>query len=103
MRNGGRTVVLAAAVFGAGLALGLLARRRPGPFDTLFLQHPRDMGESYGRHMETAFDVGARLMGAGAACFVHGLVPGLFTNRASRTIAELHERVIVARRSQPHG
>jgi hypothetical protein len=50
--------------------------------------------------MGVAFGVGGKLLLASAACFVHGLVPALFTKTASNTIERLHSR-IHRRRSGP--
>ena len=69
-------------------------------FEALFTKHPRDVGESYTEHMGVAFGVGGKLLLASAACFVHGLVPALFTRTASNTIETLHSR-IHRRRSRP--
>jgi uncharacterized NAD(P)/FAD-binding protein YdhS len=69
-------------------------------FEALFTKHPRDVGESYTEHMGVAFGVGGKLLLASAACFVHGLVPALFTKTASNTIERLHSR-IHRRRSGP--
>jgi hypothetical protein len=38
-----------------------------------------------------------RLIGAGAACLVHGLVPSLFERTGSRTIKALHDEMVVNR------
>ena len=34
-----------------------------------------------------------RMMGAGAACIVHALVPALFTETAGRTVEGLHAQM----------
>lgn len=56
----------------------------------LFNAHPASVGESYGQHANFAFGVGLRMMGAGFACFIHGLFPFLFVQTASRCIRELN-------------
>ena len=38
--------------------------------------------------------IGATLVGAGAACLVHALVPGWFTQTAGRTVARMHDHMI---------
>jgi hypothetical protein len=67
---------------------GLFARSRG---------HLDDNRLGYFAHMRVAFGIGANLFAAGAACIVHGLVPGLCTDRASRLIrrmaADLDRRV----------
>jgi Family of unknown function (DUF6356) len=45
---------------------------------------------SYPGHLAIAFGIGGRLVLAGLACLCHGLVPGLFTDTASRAIRRLH-------------
>jgi uncharacterized protein YjeT (DUF2065 family) len=51
--------------------------------------HLREAGESYFEHMRFAVGVGLMLVAAGMACIIHGLVPGLCTKTASRTVDEL--------------
>ncbi|MBV9748917.1 MAG: hypothetical protein JO157_08885 [Acetobacteraceae bacterium] len=53
--------------------------------------HLQEARLDYLAHLRRATGFGAALMGAGLACFVHGLIPGLFTNTASRTILRLHK------------
>jgi hypothetical protein len=36
---------------------------------------------------------------AGVACILHGLLPFLFVRTGSRAVAELHERMVINRRS----
>jgi hypothetical protein len=55
---------------------------------------------SYFAHLQRAFRIGGALSSAGAACFVHGLMPGLFTTKATRTIIRLSEEVAAV---PPHG
>ena len=63
-----------------------------------FADHPRELGVGYWTHMRGAVSIGWSLLGAGAACFVHAVVPGVLTNSASRTIDRLHGHM-KARRS----
>lgn len=51
--------------------------------------HLREAGESYFEHLRFAIGVGLMLMAAGAACVVHGILPGFCTKTASRTVDEL--------------
>lgn len=69
-------------------------------FDTLFLQHPRSVGESYFEHLTTALGFAGRLALAAAACFAHALVPAFFPRTASRIVADLHARMFANRRSR---
>ena len=59
-----------------------------------FLAHPQAIGETYGAHLAAAFAIAMRLLGAGAACLVHGFLPILFQERASRTVVSLHEEFV---------
>lgn len=59
-------------------------------FNRLFLDHPRDVGESYGEHFATAAGFGVRMVGGGLACIVHALVPALFVRTASDTVKSLY-------------
>jgi hypothetical protein len=46
-------------------------------------------GEDYFRHLRFATTVGLLAIGAGVACLIHGLIPGMCTGTASRTIRHL--------------
>jgi len=63
-----------------------------------FTEHPASVGESYGEHLGRATCFGLRMMLAGIACLVHGVLPFLFQRTGSRAIAELNERMVVNRR-----
>ena len=60
--------------------------------------HLRAVGESYFQHMRFAATVGSLMVVAGISCILHGLVPGIFTDRASRTIRHLH--AVIEQRSK---
>lgn len=66
-------------------------------WDRLFSEHPRSVGETYLQHMGMAGRFGARMITAGAACLVHGLLPFLFTKTGSRAINELYRRMVTHR------
>jgi len=66
----------------------------------LFKDHPASVGESYLEHMGVAFAFGARLLAAAVACFVHGLLPFLFTKTGSNAVKRLHREMIVGRSAQ---
>ena len=59
----------------------------------LFHDHPRSLGMSWAGHGAGAIAIGARMIGAGVACMVHAVVPGLFTGTAGRTVVDLHEQM----------
>ncbi len=62
-----------------------------------FSAHPASVGESYTEHLVRAVCFGTRMVLAGIACLVHGLLPFLFVRTGSQTIAELNERMIANR------
>ena len=55
--------------------------------------HLAEAGMHYFAHLHRASRIGGALIVAGAACLVHGLLPGLFTTKASRTVIKLHEEI----------
>jgi len=63
-----------------------------------FTKHPASVGESYTEHLFRAAYFGVRMMLAGLACLVHGVLPFLFVRTGSRAIAELNDRMVVNRR-----
>jgi len=63
----------------------------------LFKDHLTSVGESYFEHMASAFSFAARLLAAAFACFVHGLLPFLFTKTGSSAVKRLHEEMIAGR------
>ena len=62
-----------------------------------FTDHPASVGETYTEHMHTAAWFGWRMLVGSLACFVHALLPFLFTRTGSATIAQLHDRMVVNR------
>lgn len=56
----------------------------------LFREHPRSLGMSWAGHAVGALKISAELIAAGAACAVHALVPGWFTETAGRTVTRIH-------------
>ena len=60
----------------------------------LFFDHPSSLGMSWASHGAAAAAIGARMIGAGAACIVHAVVPGLFTETAGRTVMSLHDQMV---------
>lgn len=55
----------------------------------LFLKHPEAIGETYPEHAAHAIRIGLSLIGAGFACLVHAIVPGLCIRTASRTVESI--------------
>jgi hypothetical protein len=67
---------------------------KSGALERLFAEHPRSLGMSWAEHGGGAMAIGATLVGAGAACLIHALVPGWFTQTAGRTVERLHEHMM---------
>jgi hypothetical protein len=67
-------------------------------FSRAFTEHPASVGESYTEHLGHAAGFGLRMMFAGFACLVHGVLPFLFVRTGSRAISELNERMVTNRR-----
>jgi hypothetical protein len=63
----------------------------------LFTEHPEAVGETYGEHLVMASGFGLKMIGAGLACLVHGLLPFLFVKTGSLAITELHQRMVTNR------
>jgi len=63
-----------------------------------FTEHPASVGESYTEHLFRAVCFGSRMVFAGVACLIHGVLPFLFVRTGSRAIAELNDRMVVNRR-----
>ena len=63
-------------------------------FARLFRDHPQSLGMSWADHGVGAVVIGARMVGAGLACIVHAVVPGLFTETAGRTVKSLHDHMV---------
>ncbi|MBA3527603.1 MAG: DUF6356 family protein [Pseudomonadota bacterium] len=62
--------------------------------DSLFTHHPRSLGMSWAGHAVGAVKIGGQLIGAGAACLVHAVIPGLFTETAGRTITGMYDHMM---------
>jgi hypothetical protein len=65
----------------------------------LFVDHPRSLGMSWSEHGLGAARIGGEMIAAGAACVVHAIVPGWFTETAGRTVERLHEHMLRRRAS----
>jgi Family of unknown function (DUF6356) len=66
---------------------------RSGLADRLFLEHPRSLGMSWAGHGVGAVAIGVRLVGAGCACLVHAVVPGVFTQTAGKTVTKMYDHM----------
>jgi hypothetical protein len=67
------------------------------PVIDAFTSHPASVNESYSEHLCTAWSFAFSLIAAGIACFLHGLLPFVFTTTGSSTIRQLHERMVTNR------
>jgi hypothetical protein len=61
--------------------------------DRLFVEHPRSLGLTWTAHGAGAFKIGGKLIFAGCAAMIHGLVPGWFTDTAGRTVTETYNYI----------
>lgn len=73
------------------------------PLHKLFNDHPSAVGESYAEHLAAASGFGWRMILAGLACMVHGLLPFLFVRTGSEAISDLHGRMVTNRRRAAQG
>jgi Family of unknown function (DUF6356) len=69
------------------------AQHHAGVANRLFLEHPRSLGMSWAGHGIGAVAIGARLVGAGLACLVHAVVPGVFTQTAGKTVTHMYDHM----------
>jgi len=60
-------------------------------------RHLIDIDESYSQHMRFALGFSGQLLAAGAACFIHALLPFLFEKTGSRLITDLYDRMVTHR------
>ena len=67
-------------------------------FRSLFTEHPASVDETYLEHFGSAIYFGTKMIVAGIACVVHGVIPGVFMTRGSDTVRALHERMVLKRR-----
>ena len=60
----------------------------------LFTEHPDDVGETYVEHMGVALSFAGPLARAAGAALVHAFLPFLCVTTASRTVKQLHARMV---------
>jgi len=75
--------------------------RKTGFVGRLFVDHPRSLGMSWGEHGIGAVAIGATLLGAGAACLVHAIVPGWYTQTAGKTVARIYDHIQARKAAAP--
>ena len=66
-------------------------------FDRLFLEHPRDVKESYFEHFGHSASYGFRVLSIATCCFIHALIPGLCVRTGSGVVSDLHHRMVTHR------
>lgn len=66
----------------------------------LFLDHPREVGESYFEHLGVAGRFGCAMIWGGAKALVHALVPAWCVTSGSDTIRRLHTIMVEKRGAQ---
>ena len=59
----------------------------------LFVDHPREVEESYLEHLGAASSYGFRLLGAAGFAFLHALVPGVAKTAASDRIKDMADEL----------
>ncbi|MES2860395.1 MAG: DUF6356 family protein [Pseudomonadota bacterium] len=74
------------------------------PFTRLFVDHPREVGESYLHHAGVAARTGLRLARLSSCAFIHAVVPGMHKTTVSgeikRMADDLGYRADVARETR---
>jgi hypothetical protein len=75
------------------MAIDHMATNRTGFADRLFREHPRSLGMSWAGHGIGALAIGGRLIGAGVACIVHAVIPGVFTQTAGKTVTHMYDHM----------
>jgi hypothetical protein len=58
-----------------------------------FTDHPREVGESYFEHLGTAAGFGFTMVLGGLCVMAHAVLPFLFVQTGSRTMAKLYKRM----------
>ena len=59
----------------------------------LFNDHPKSLGMTWASHGAGAAVIAVKLIGAGAACLIHAIVPAWFTRTAGRTVTFIYEDI----------
>ena len=61
--------------------------------DKIFLEHPRNVGQSYMEHQGFALAMSARLFVAAFASLIHAFIPALFTTTGSNIVYQIHSTI----------
>lgn len=62
-------------------------------FHRLFIEHPRQVEESYFRHLVASSSFGFRLLGMAGCAFLHALVPGVHKATVSKEVCRMADEV----------
>ncbi len=62
-------------------------------FKHLFVDHPREVDESYLHHMVASSQFGFRLLKLSALAFLHALVPGVHKSTVSRAVCRMADEM----------
>ena len=62
-------------------------------FHRLFVQHPREVEESYFEHMAASSRFGFRLLKLASCAFMHALIPGVHKATVSKSICGMAEEM----------
>jgi hypothetical protein len=66
-----------------------------------FIQHPHEVGETYGEHFGAAAGFGLKMIVGGLACLVHAVFPFLCERTGSETVRALN-RTLCKRADKPN-
>ena len=66
---------------------------KPGVIGRLFIDHPRSLGMSWASHGSGALRISGELIGAGLACLVHAVIPGMFTQTAGKIVTRIYDHM----------
>lgn len=67
----------------------------------LFIDHPNEVGESYGEHFAVATGFGISLLAGGLGCLIHAFVPALCKTTGSGIVRNLYFRMTERRPRSP--
>lgn len=56
-------------------------------------KHLTDVNESYWQHFRTASTISIKLLQGGILCFIHAIMPSVFTQTASNIIVKLADKI----------
>ena len=62
-------------------------------FQRLFVQHPREVEESYFEHMAASSRFGFRLLKLASCAFLHALIPGVHKATVSKAVCCMAEEM----------